>query len=443
MQGSIPGMLNEAKSMSESRGAALFSIGNYQTAAEIGRPDEWQTHAALGLLGVTDAGIRGLDRFDHEEARFYSAVASWIAGDDSAAERGLEKVNTHHAQNLLALMRLPRINVLTQILDTKTGFWGLVDGIRKDPRFLVGTIPSVPGADVHDYYSSGCVPHFYISAQAEWHHIPSNIRQLPCPIFAQTGDPDIHVQIITPWLRLFDEIITTAHDEWDDARRISKVPTSVFPKLFSLYVPQLHLDPFTPRTYDVTMTGAWFHPYQTEKARILHQLYRIKGINLFTHDGYLDTASYVRLMAKTKIIVSFSRYTGCLPSRGLESLSMGCATIIPKGNVWKFFVGEEDGVFEYDPYGDDLPETVNRILGDWDAIRDRVRLGSAKVRRDFNRKRVAGQYMRYLAFLAAKPRQRSRPPQPIPPQKRLIYWRGGFQGDFETCEARRLQLAKN
>ena len=61
-------------------------------------PDEWQTYAAMGLIGKNREAIEGLSRFDHPEARFYSAVASWIDGDEATAIATLEKIPTPHAQ---------------------------------------------------------------------------------------------------------------------------------------------------------------------------------------------------------------------------------------------------------------------------------------------------------------------------------------------------------
>ncbi len=410
--------------------AELFAAGNYQAVAESGATDQWQTHAALGLMGCgAGAAAAALDHFDCEEARFYSAVASWIDGDDTSAERGLADVSLPHARNLLHLLRRPQIDVLAQLWETRAGFWGLCDGISKDSRFRLRRVPTVPHADVHDLCDEAFSPDFYICAQSEWHLIPPNIQELKCPIFAQTGDPDMHVQIVQPWLRLFDEVITTSYDEWDDASKLSGVPASTFPKLFSIPVPQPHLNPFVPRTYDVTMTGAWCHPYQPEKARILQQVYRLPETQLMVFDGYLAPAHYTGLLAATKVVICFSRYTGCLPSRGLEALSMGCVPLIPNDNVWSFFVGETEGVFRYDPHGDDLPGVIARVLANWDDLQPYVRRGSDLVRREFCRTQVASQYMRYLTFLAAKPRpQAKRVPDAAPEQKRLVFWRGGFPG---------------
>ena len=421
----------------------LFSLGNYQVVVEKGEESLWQTYAAMGLMGLTQRAVEGLKGFDLPEARFYSAIASWIDCDDGEAERKLAGIDTRHARNLLALIRKPKIKVLSQVWETESGSWGMISGIEKDPRFVIKQISPKPFANIHEHYDRQALPDFYVAAQAEWHLIPPNIREAPFPIICQTGDPDVHVQVVVPWLRLFDEVVTTAYDEWDDAAGLSGRPTSVFPKLFSIKVPQPHLNPFKERIHDVTITGAWFHPYQREKARIMRQILNLRGIEVNIFDGYLKSALYLDILARSKVIVSFSRYTGCLPSRGLESLSMGCATVIPKGNVWRHFVNEDDGVFLYDPYGDDLPEVIAGIVGGFEQLKHRLRLGSDKVRAEFNRHRVASQYFRYLAFLAAKPREDRRAVSlPLPAQKKLCYWRGGYQEGKNTIQLLKKEVIK-
>jgi hypothetical protein len=63
----------------------LFDAGNYATVAMTGGQDQWRTYAAMGLVGKGRDAIEGLRRFDGQEARFYSAVASWIDGDEATA----------------------------------------------------------------------------------------------------------------------------------------------------------------------------------------------------------------------------------------------------------------------------------------------------------------------------------------------------------------------
>ena len=97
----------------------LFDAGNYAMVAMTGSKDQWQTYAAMGLIGKGREAIEGLRRFDVQEARFYSAVAGWIDGDEATAIAALEKIPAPHAQNLLALIRKPEIHVLAQLPYTR------------------------------------------------------------------------------------------------------------------------------------------------------------------------------------------------------------------------------------------------------------------------------------------------------------------------------------
>ena len=117
--------------------AGLFEAGNYTLVALRGASEEWQTHAALGLVGKTREALEGLTRFDHPEARFYSAVARWLGGDEDGAARALEPIATEHARNLLALIRKPRIAVLAQLPWWRGGPQNLLGGaawVRGSPR---------------------------------------------------------------------------------------------------------------------------------------------------------------------------------------------------------------------------------------------------------------------------------------------------------------------
>src|SRR5439155_23624445 len=89
--------------------ADLFQQGNYAAVAATGSRADWQSHAALGLIGKYGPAREGLSAFDHDEARFASAVTHWIEGHDGEAINLLSRIPTAHAQNLLALIRKPQI----------------------------------------------------------------------------------------------------------------------------------------------------------------------------------------------------------------------------------------------------------------------------------------------------------------------------------------------
>jgi hypothetical protein len=391
--------------------ADLFSRGNYATLARCGPRDDWRTYAALGLIGKTEEAIEGLARFGDEETAFYAAVARWIGGGEDDAIPGLLQPLQHpHAQNLLTLVRKPRIEVLAQLPAVRMGCSDLLSGATHDPRFVVRNIsfhpddlPNRPYADIHQFYDRRRAPDFYACAMAEWHLIPPNLQELPCPILGQTGDYDLHVQAVYPWLHLFDELLVTDASEWNDVTRLARVPVSTFPKSFVLPAGTPPLQE-TRREIDVFLSGSVFHPYHLDKGELLGQLLAIPGLRVHLVNGFKAPEEYYRQLANAKLSITYVRHPEALPTRGLESLAMGCATLVQRGSVLTLFAGEADGVLEYDLAAGNLAERVRRIVGGWREFEQRAREGASRIREQFGVGRVASQYLRFLTFLAARPR---------------------------------------
>jgi tetratricopeptide (TPR) repeat protein len=391
--------------------AERFARGDYATVARTGGEQEWQTYAALGLIGKTREAVQGLARFDHPEAAFYSAVAHWIGGEDEAAVRLLGPIRTAHAQNLLALLRKPRINVLAQWSWARCGCADLLAGAAADPRFHVANIsfhpddlPNKPYGNIHDYYSASEPPDFYICAMVEWHLVPPNLQELPCPVFGQTGDYDLHIQAVYPWLKLFDALLVTDPSEWQDVSRLVRVPVYTFPKSFGVpnYVPPLRQE---ERKIDVYLSGTVLHPYHLDKGRLLLQLLKIPGLRIKIINGFTAPAEYYGDLNRSKICITYVRHPMALPTRGLEALAMGCALIVQEGNVLTLFTGREQGVLTYQLERNDLSAAVRTILANWPDFARRAETGARIIREEFSLARVASQYLRFLTFLAAKPRE--------------------------------------
>jgi tetratricopeptide (TPR) repeat protein len=390
--------------------ARRFAEGDYATVARIGGKEEWQTYAALGLIGKTREAVEGLDRFDHLEAAFYSAVAHWIGGEDEIAARLLKPIHTDHAQNLLTLLRKPYINVLAQWPWTRIGCANLLAGAASDPRFRVANIsfhpndlPNKPYGNIHDYYPSSEPPDFYTCTMVEWHLVPPNIQELPCPLFGQTGDYDLHIQTVYPWLRLFDAILVTDPSEWRDVTRLVSAPVYSFPKSFGV---PYDIAPLRQqeREIDVYLSGTVLYPYHLDKAPLFQQLLAIPGIRIKIVNGFAAPAEYYDDLNRSKICITFVRHPTALPTRGLEALALGCALIVQEDNVLTLFTGPEQGVLTYQLERNDLPGAVRAILGQWPDFARRAEAGARTVRKDFSLARVASQYLRFLTFLAAQPR---------------------------------------
>lgn len=417
---------------SQNSTAELFQAGNYAAAARCGSPEEWQTYAAWGLIGKTTEAIAGLNRFSHlPEAVFYLAVTHWIGGEDDRAAQLLEKIPTPHAQNLLALIRQPQIEVLAQLPWTRQGSSDLLTAIDRDQKFKVKNIsfhpedlPNRPYADIHQFYDPSHPPSFYINKMVEWHFIPPNLQELPCPIFGQTGDYDLHIQAVYPWLQIFDEILVTDPSEWQEVRNLVKVPVSTFPKSFGISdaLPPI---PQKSRNIDLLLSGTVTHPYHPDKAQLLHQIFNITQLNCKIINGFVGEQDYYENLANTKVSFTYIRHPEAMPTRGLEALSMGCGLVVQKNSVLTLFAGEAEGVLTYELAANNLTTAIQRIVREWPDFELRARKGAEIVRRELVASRVASQSLRFLTFLAAKPRgQRQLQPVEKLVQKRAILQKG-------------------
>jgi tetratricopeptide (TPR) repeat protein len=430
--------------------SGLFQAGNYAAVALHGRAEEWQTHAALGLVGKAREAIDGLGRFESIEARFFSAVASWIDGDEAAAARGLEKLDLPHAQKLLALIRKPRIHVLAQL--DRGSQWDFISALQRERRFAVqnvgfrlGDLPNKPEADIRQFYDPASPPDFYIAKLVEWHVLPPNLQELPCPSFGHTADYDLHIQTVHPWLQLFDELVVTDPTEWADVSRLVSAPVVAFPKAFGLSGRGLPPLPAKPRSTDVFISGTALHPYHPDKAQLLHQVLDAPELDVKFINGFLSSDEYLQLLGQTKVGFTYVRHAGAMPTRGLESLAMGAAIAVQEGSVLQLFVGEQDGVVTYDLAKGNLPDAIRQVLARWPEFEQRARRGAATVRREFDLARVASQYFRFLTFLAAKPRGprqcRAQTQAPLD-QKRSVLLKGWVQSPWVNRRIRQQALAR-
>jgi hypothetical protein len=396
--------------MAGSTTAERFARGEYATVARYGGEQEWQTYAALGLIGKTPAALDGLARFAHPEAAFYAAVARWIGGENESVVQLLEQIPTDHARNLLALLRKPIIEVLAQWPWRREGCTDLLTGAAADPRFHVRNIsfhpddlPNKPYADVRDFCANGATPDFYICSMVEWHLVPPNLQQLGCPLFGQTADYDLHIQTVYPWLNFFDALLVTDPSEWQDVSRLVRVPVYTFPKSFG--VPN-GLPPLRQgsREIDVYLSGTLLHPYHPEKAQLLHQLLDVADLRVKVLNGFKMPSEYYNELSSSKICITYVRHPTALPTRGLEALAMGCALLVQDDSVLTLFTGAEQGVQTYELGRNDLPALVQRIARHWPEYARKAEAGARVVREEFALARVASQYLRFLTFLAAQPR---------------------------------------
>lgn len=386
--------------------ATRFQKGDYGTVALKGPEDAWETHAARVLIGASHRA--DLSRFQGTLPRFYEAVGLWIEGDESAASQALQKLDLPHAQNLLRLLGRPKIRVLAQC--DRGSQWDVITSIQRDPRFEVVNVgfspkdkANGPHADVRSFYDPKSPPDFYVAKMLEWHLLPPNLQELPCPTFGHTADYDLHIQTVQPWLDAFDELLTTDHTEWRDVSRFASVPVSVFPKAFGL-TPNLPVIPPSTRPLDLFISGTTQHPYHPDKAQLIHQVLRRKDLQIRFLEGFLALPDYFKILSGTRATFTYIRHAGGMPTRGLEALAMGAAIAVQEESILRAYIGEEEGVLPYSVEAGNLPDVLSRITRDWGDFSSRAARGSEWIRREFSAERTAGQYFRFLTFLAAKPR---------------------------------------
>jgi len=393
--------------------AAAFESGDYMRVALEGSPDQWQYHAARGLIRDPDASIAALERFDHPQARFYAAVLAWMAGRDDEALRGLAGLDDPHARNLHALISKPHINVLAQLPPVRHGAHVLAEGVRYDKKFKVTNVgylddddvPNAPYRSVHDLSSLLGAPDFYACYAVEWHQIPIDLQELPCPTIAFTNDFDMHVQGVARWLPVFDHRVVIDHVvERPKVAAISGDPTASYPMVFGV-PPSLGAMRERERDIDVFISGTMLAGYHPDKARQLHQLFAIPGIKLAVVDGHLDPNTYMDMLARSKITPTFCRHRGGIQTRVIESLAMGSVSIVQPDSIMKLWLNESNGLFEYDEAIGPRP-VIERILADYDKIGESCRSAIVTLRRAFEPRSVASRYLRFCAFLAAKPSAR-------------------------------------
>lgn len=420
-----------------------FDAGDFTGVARVGPEDDWRTHAARGLIGLRDRAVAGLQRFDRPEARFYSAVADWIDGRNDDAARGLEGIDLPHARNLLALLRKPRIEVLALMPSNRP--FSLLQGITKDPTFSVRNlgfnaqdIPLYPYADIHRYYDRSAPPDFFLCTKPEWYAIPPQIQELPCPLIGQTADWDMLAQTTQPRLRLFDEIVMTGSDEHRNLVKLVDAPVTTFPKpngVPTSFLPEVP-SPDQTRTTDLVMTGSTVFPYYKDKAKLLAMLRQIDGLKTLYVNGFVGGHSYWDLYARSLMCLSYTRNPDAFPTRALESLAMGCVSLVQRKNTLDFYLGEDEGMVFYD-FDDpkSLIDATRRVLADPAKYLARAYRGSQIVREQLSETRAASQMFRFATFIAARPRQKRRKALIAEEQlqKRYTIFKGWFpaSGQFQ------------
>ena len=211
-------------------------------------------------------------------------------------------------------------------------------------------------------------------------------------------------------------------------------PVSTFPKSFGVS-DNLPPIPGDRREIDVFLSGSTIQPYWYEKGKLLRQILRMPDVTTLAIEGFVFPETYHMLLGQSKLTFSHIRHSGAMPTRALEALSMGCAAVVQKGSAITLYLGEEQGVLTYDFKEEDLAENIRKIVACWPDFEQGAKRGAEIVRKEFALPRVASQYLRYLTFLAAKPRDK-RVIQQVKPldQKRSTLRKGWLPGGITVLQ---------
>jgi hypothetical protein len=268
------------------------------------------------------------------------------------------------------------------------------------------------------------VPDFFVAEMLEWHLIPPNVRALRCPVIGHSSDFDLHIQTVAPWLQLFDELVVLDHVEWRQMSNVVPVPVSVFPQVFGVPA-QLPRVSTGKREIDVFVSGTIMHPYHLDKDPVVLDIISVPHIQLRMIHGFEIRGDYYHNLASSKVCCTFVRHAGAMPTRGLEALALGCAVVLQEENALRLFAGENEGVVPYRSAPQDLAAAIRMVVLRWDEYRLRARRGAEIIRRQFALEQVASRYLRFLTFLAARPRPSRAGPDPDRlVQKRSVVHKG-------------------
>jgi hypothetical protein len=411
-----------------------FENGDFHFAAANGAPEDWRTNASFALCGVVTRRLEDHSASADPEARFYQAVAHWINGDDFRAAQGLRTCSSEYAKNLLALIEKPQINILTQLPWSRRGIapHSILEVGEKDPKFKIsnisyqdGDLKNGPNASIHQFIET--TPDFHLAEMVEWHLIPPDLQTLDCPLIGQTADYDLHLQTVYPWLRLFDELVVTDTTEYRDVAKLVDARVSTFPKPFALPL-KLPGANESERDLDAVVTGTTLHTYFPDKEEMARQLLQARNFNPYLLNGFLPLFQYYDIQARCKLSIALPRHLGATPSRGYEALSMGSVLLAQPESAIRLYTDANEGVYTYNLENNGLTRAVEDVMANYPDYRKAAQRGMDVIRKEFNPWLAASQYLRFVTYLAARPRG-ARKIVEQPAQQRLVAFKGWLQAD--------------
>ncbi|QDO96344.1 hypothetical protein FNB15_03195 [Ferrovibrio terrae] len=391
--------------------------GNLVAAARSSGRDLYDA-AAFGLIGGGAAALQALAAVDAPEARLFHALALWIDGQDDEAARMLQQAPASDAASkLAAILEKDRIRVLGFLPHHRGGPHCLFAGASADPRFEISNVwfhaPRGDGianrvdASIHHFYRRVAKPDFLVSEMAEWHVLPRNLAEAPFHKIAHTSDFDIHGQEVIPWLRQFDTVLTLDHTEWARLRRA--IPDSqvlTYPKAFTIFDRASDIPGYAERPIDILMTGTVLSDYHNDKNELITRLTAQGELKCMLLNGFVSPAEYESLTRRSKLTLSFVRHSGTMPTRALESLSLGTWSLVQADSAVHLYLPENAALLKYN-FGDwsglasELASFLRHCAKHPEDYVGRAALTRRAVCEAFAPARVSSQYMRFCAALPA------------------------------------------
>ncbi len=439
--------------------SALFKAGRYSELAMLGDSghqadhqaehwaDSWEMHAARAMIGMPELAVEPLGRFDDAQARFFQAAACWIAGDAQAARALCRRLDSPAAARLAALLARDRLDILCQLPANRHGPHVHLAGAAADPLFRIANIshhpddlPLRPGASIWNYADREAPPDLFLCEMVEWHQIPTDFQELPCPLIGVTSDFDLHIQGIQPWLNAFDLVVVNDHTEYAGLRGCITPSMAVFPLLFGCPADLPH-PADGPRDIDLFMSGTLFATYHPDKAALLHAALDLPDLKVVLVNGHMPEAAYFDFLARSKLTASYYRRPGGMVTRGIEAACMGCVLLLQEGSVLDLYAPARHGMVAYDSTPAGL---VRAIAGARPRLPDLQRQAAAAAghfRSVFAGPAVASRFLRTMAVLGLLHPPAGRPAAAHLVQKRNMFWKGWQPGGGDLVFAAALKDA--
>jgi hypothetical protein len=393
-----------------------FDKGDFCHAARTAGEDDMLRGAALVMLGNYEDGLIYLNDVKDAEAEYYRAAAYYGFNRKEDADRCIGRYADIYPDSekglwLKELIEGRKIRILLQARNQsgeafKSSF-NHAPAIKNLKDFDVITVGMHDNDDIpiEPYETIGNIikklppdwtPDFYLIHNAEFNMIPVGIEKAPFPVIGYIGDYDTRIMSYYYQYQLFDALIvldSAAHADiitGIKAQRCYTIPSLMGTNRFYAEGDEVEKD------IDIFISGTTFSLYQYDKANMFFRIAMLSDkYKVLIHTGQLDFDKYKEHTKRAKIVPAYIRRPGDMPSRSIEALFCGTVPLIQKNSSLLLFLGEQDGIVEYDD--ENIESVIDEVLSGYDKYIDRVRAARNKV---ISRLSLDEAMKRYLNFIS-------------------------------------------